>query len=220
LATENLEIRQPRNGYRYGADPFLLAAAITLQPGETLLDIGTGVGIIPLLLARRFPAAEALTGIEIQPSLAALARENVRQNGLQHRVSIITGDIRQATARQLPPGSFSLVTVNPPFYPTNGGRLNPDPEKAIARHELMLDLPAVCLAARRLLRPQGRLAVIFPAGRMPELIDRLRETGLEPKQLTCVHHAADTPAERIIVTARKDGRPGLEITPPRFSARH
>ncbi|MBN2232827.1 MAG: methyltransferase [Deltaproteobacteria bacterium] len=214
LAAENLEISQPRTGYRYGADPFLLAAEVNLRPGQTLLDIGTGVGIIPLLLARRFPAAGPFTGIEIQAAPAALARENVRQNGLQDRIRIVTGDIRRPLDDHLPPGTFALITANPPYYPQDRGRLNPCPEKAVARHELTLDLPALCRAARRLLASGGILAIIFPAGRLPELLQRLRETDLEPKRLRCVHGASAAPADRVIVTAKKGGRPGLEIAPP------
>ncbi len=210
-----LTIQQPKHGYRYNLEPFILAEFVDLEKGEAVLDLGTGVGIIPLLLARRFPAAGNITGIEIQPELAEIARLNVENNGLQQQVAIVQNDYRHC--RQIaPPSSFSTVIANPPYYPRQQGRLNNCRQKAIARHEITTDLESLVNAAAFFLKPGGRFVVSYPAERLPALINACQRRKLTPKNLQCVHSRASEPAELILLAARQNGNEGLQITAPLY----
>jgi tRNA1Val (adenine37-N6)-methyltransferase len=218
--TENLpdfklSIQQPKHGYRYNLEPFILADFIDLEKGESVLDLGTGVGIIPLLLARQFPAVGKCTGIEIQPELAEIARRNVKINSLQQQITIIQGDYR--LHRQLaPPSSFSTVIANPPYYPQQQGRLNNCRQKAIARHEITTDLDSLVDAAAFFIKPGGRFVASYPAERLPTLINACQRRKLTPKYLQCVHSQPSEPAELILLAARQNGNKGLQITAPRY----
>jgi len=211
----NLSIQQPKHGYRYNLEPFILADFVDLEKGETVLDLGTGVGIIPLLLARRFPGAGQYTGIEIQPQLAEIAEHNVKNNGLQQQITVIQGDYR--LHHQLaPPSSFSTVIANPPYYPQHQGRLNNCRQKAIARHEITTDLDSVVDAAAFFLEPGGCFVASYPAERLPALISTCQRRKLTPKHLQCVHSRASEPAELVLLAARQNGNEGLQITAPLY----
>jgi len=210
-----LSIQQPRHGYRYNMDPFILADFVTLENGETAIDLGTGVGIIPLLLARRFPEAVQFKGVEIQPELANIASGNVNQNDLQERITIIQGDYRNY--REIaPPSSFSTVIANPPYYPQHRGRLNNCRQKAIARHEITTNLDILIEAAAFFLKPGGRLFVSYPAERLPSILTACNNRKLTPKKLQCLHSQPTQSAELILLLARQNGKEGLQVTPPRF----
>ncbi|MBN2332027.1 MAG: methyltransferase [Deltaproteobacteria bacterium] len=214
LPAEQLSIQQPKSGYRYNMDPFLLADAVTLETGTNVLDLGTGVGVIPLLLARRFPSAGPFTGIEIQPELANLAQNNTILNKLQNRITIHHGDYR-FSQNIAPPASFATVITNPPYYQKQQGRLNQCRQKAIARHEITTDLTSLATTSAYFLKPNGRIFVIYPAERLSSLLAAFTKQKLIPKQLQCIHPRPDEPAELVILTARKNGREGLEIAAPR-----
>lgn len=215
LPAFQLSIRQPRHGYRYNMEPFLLVDFITLGKEETILDLGTGVGIIPLLLARRFPETGPFTGVEIQPQLAELAHDNVTRNNLQQHISIIQGDYRNH--REIAaPSSFSTVIANPPYYPQDRGRLNNCRQKTIARHEITTTLQSLIEAAAFFLQPGGRFFVSYPAERLPAIITTCQRQKLMPKKLQCLHSQSKQAAELILLMARQNGKEGLEIAAPRF----
>src|SRR5262245_53489747 len=134
LGTWQLTLHQAPHGYRFALDAFLLADFVPATTTDLLIDLGTGCGVVALLLARRLPQVR-LVGLELQRSLAILAQQNVVCNSLEHRVAIVQGDIRQVPAL-FPAGIFGTVVCNPPYRAVGNGRLNPNPEKAIARHEL------------------------------------------------------------------------------------
>lgn len=207
-----LWVLQKQRGYRFSIDAVLLAGLTELRPGDRVVDLGTGCGIIPLILACRFPQA-SFVGVESQPTLADLARRNVRLNGLDDRVAILPIAM-QEVAQHLPPASCQVVVSNPPYRPLGAGRLNPQDEKALARHEVQGSLAAVAQAARYLLPDKGRLAVIYPAWRTVHLLSLLRAHRLEPKTLRFIQARAHSPASLVWVEARHRGREEVQIPPP------
>lgn len=216
----NLEIEQPENGYRYNRDPFLLSQFIkdhrqqwkNLFAGESL-DLGTGVGILPLLLARDFPATR-FTGVEIQVELARLAAKNVTRNNLSHQIKIITADYLDRDQKAIFSGRFQTVICNPPYYPAQGGRLNQCPQKRLARHEIASNLKSLIRAAATFLTTRGLFIIIFPAERLIELTSHLKSQRLEPKYLQFIHPKNSDRAGSLLLSARKNGAPGVIIENP------
>ncbi|MCD6292980.1 MAG: methyltransferase [Deltaproteobacteria bacterium] len=218
----DIAIEQPKSGYRYNQDPFILTRFIiehrelwrTQFPGECL-DLGTGVGIIPMLMARDFPTTR-FTGIEIQSELAALAIANIKRNRLNEQIEIISADYRDLSENNDFKNRFKVVVCNPPYYPADDGRLNLCPQKRRARHELSGNLESLTLAAARFLAPKGIFILIFPAERLIELITCLRSVKLEPKRLQFIHPHNSDRAGMFILAAGKDGAPGIIIENPQM----
>lgn len=206
----SLTVLQPAAGYRFSVDAVLLAGYAGTAP--RILDLGCGCGIISLLQARR--DAQALCyGVEIQPELAFLARRNILINGLDDRITIIQQDMQTLAPNQIG-GPLTLVVSNPPFYALGSGRCNPNNMRAYARHEVLITLPGLLAAARRLLVKHGHLALVYATTRLAELFDRMREYDLEPCHLRLVHPHPQAPARLALVTGRKQGHTGLTIAPP------
>jgi tRNA1Val (adenine37-N6)-methyltransferase len=209
---DKLFIFQKKQGYRFSLDSVLLAGLTTLRHGNRVIDLGTGCGIVSLLLACRFPDC-TLVGVESQSSLASLAARNVLVNGLTGRVEILAGEM-QNLHRHFPSESFDVVVSNPPYRPLGSGRVNPLTERAIARHELHGSLEAVALTTNYLLPPGGRLALIYPAWRLIHLCSSLRSNSLEPKTLRFIHSRTEEEAKLVWVEARKGGREDVKVLPP------
>jgi tRNA1Val (adenine37-N6)-methyltransferase len=207
-----LLVEQPRRGYRFSVDALLLAAFFRPAGCRSLVDLGTGCGIIPLILAHRHPRL-AITAIEIQPALAAIAAANVRRNGMEDRITVLSGDLRELAATGAG-GPFDAAAANPPYRRASSGRINPDTERALARHEIALTLPELVRAAAALLRNGGRFATIYPAERLTELLGCMGGQRLEPKRLQAVHSRRSSPAKLILVEGVKGARPGIAISAP------
>ncbi|MBR9980309.1 MAG: tRNA1(Val) (adenine(37)-N6)-methyltransferase [Desulfatitalea sp.] len=207
-----LIVHQLRNGYRFSIDAVLLAATITPRPGDRMLDLGTGCGVISLIVAFRHPTVQ-IHAVEIQESLADLARTNIAANHLDQRISLSQADMRHLPAGQVG-APFDWVVSNPPYRASCTGRVNPDNQKALARHEIMLDVTQLIATAKRMLRTGGRLATIFPAARAVDLLWQMRSAGLEPKWLQAVHSREGEEARLLMVHAIKAARPGLIWAPP------
>ena len=212
LRLGDLKIIQKRDGYRFSLDPILLCGFASFAGVEAAVDLGTGSGVIPLLLARR-SAAIRIVGVELQAGLADRARRSVALNGLAERVEIVEGDLRQV-AGQLGAGSFDLVLSNPPFRQGGSGKIAPEAERAAARHELAGGLADFLKAAALLLRPGGRCCLIYLADRLTDLLLELRRAGLEPKRLRMVQSRAGEGARLALVEARRGGRPGMVVEAP------
>lgn len=208
-----LRVFQEKDGYRFSIDAVLLAGFVWLRKGERIIDLGTGVGIIPLILGKRWEGAEQIVGIEIQAGLTELAQRNVLINGFEGLIHIVQGDIRRVEDA-FPPAAFDVVVTNPPYYRVSSGRINPYPPKAIARHEVMCTIDAVLRAARYLLKEGGRIFIIYPAQRAVTLLDKLRSATLEPKTLRWVHSREGEEAAFILVEAYKGGGEGVKVLPP------
>lgn len=205
-------MKQPLSGYRYTIDPVLLAHFILPKPGDRIMDLGTGSGIIPLILAHRHPDVH-VWGIEIQDRLASLARLNILENSLEKRVAITWGDMTQPAnlpVRQ----SMDRVLSNPPYIPCQSGRLNPDEEKAIARHEIRITLLQVVSTASYLLKENGSLALILPFTRLDELTKTLESSGFKLQRLRRVLPFSGASPKRVLVEAVKDSGVVPATLPP------
>ena len=205
---------QHLNGYRFSQDSILLAHFFTPSPEENILDLGTGCGIIALILAYRWPSIH-LTGLEIQTDLLDLARSNVNRNNFADQVQVVGGDLREVQ-RLFASGSYDRVVCNPPYYRVGAARLNPDPEQAIARHELLASLSDIVKALDWLLVAGGRADFVYPADRTDELLDTLNSRGFSP---FCMREVFSYPAgscRLVLVEAVKGGRVDLEVKPPLY----
>ena len=191
-----------------------LVAGLGITAGMKVLDLGCGNGAIALLLAHQHPPLRVV-GLEIQPALASRALRGAQLNGLHDRVEIVEGDLRRVEAL-LPPTAFDLVLCNPPYREVGRGRLNPDPERSRAKHELLATLSDIAAAIRYALAPKGRACLIYHGSRLADLLTRLRAERLEPKLLRPVHSFPGADAELILVEARREGRPGLRMLAPLF----
>jgi tRNA1Val (adenine37-N6)-methyltransferase len=207
-----LKLYQRKRGYRFSLDSVLLADFATIRPGNRVIDLGTGNGVMPLILAYRYPSI-AVTGIEIQREMADRAERNVRLNGYEDRIAIGCIDISSATGHFMPE-SFDSVICNPPYRPASSGRLSPSGEKQIARHELKANLDDFVQVAAFLLKNKGRFACIHLGDRTVDLLTAMRDAAIEPKRLRVVHPFAAAKASMILVEAVKGGRSGLDVLPP------
>jgi tRNA1Val (adenine37-N6)-methyltransferase len=207
-----LRILQKKSGYRFSIDALLLAHFADPHPKDRIIDLGTGCGIMPLIIAFRKKTGK-IAGVEIQPSLADLARRNATLNRLSTRIKILEKDLRDLEGKNLG-GIFDLVLSNPPYRRIGAGRVNPCPEKALARHEFKATLQDVLRAAQYLLGKKGRLAMIYPASRAAELIQEMRQFHLEPKRLQFVHSYPKEEARLVMVEGFKEGRAQVRVLPP------
>ncbi len=205
-----LKLIQSRTGYRFSIDAVLLSEFATVKKGDRVVDLGIGCGIIPLVLLLTKPVGHVF-GLEIQPELARQAVRNAVINGFSDRMSVIRGDIRNLPVTA---SSADVVVCNPPYREMDSGRINPDLQKAIARHEILASLDDILDAARRILRARGRLAMVYPAERLVDLTGRMRSFGIEPKRLRIIYPAMDSDAKLALIEASLGGRKGLKILPP------
>jgi tRNA1Val (adenine37-N6)-methyltransferase len=191
---------QPARGFRSSLDPILLAAFVTPRFGR-FVDIGCGTGALAFLLAA---IDEMATGVavEIQPRLAALAGTGLIRNGFADRIQILRADARSACGQPpLTRGGFDLVVTNPPYRAVRDGVPSPDPERAQANHEVTLALDDWLDVAAALVHPAGRVAVVYPAARVPDLVSGLERRGLAPARLRLCHPRLDRPASRVLIEA-------------------
>jgi tRNA1(Val) A37 N6-methylase TrmN6 len=210
-----VRILQRARGYRFNLDPVLLAH-FAHASGRGLrgraMDLGTGSGIIPLLLARKFGTGD-LTGLELQPSLRRLAERNVELNAAQGRIRIVQGDLRKVRSI-FPAGAFSHVLCNPPYGRVHDGQLNPSVEKAVARHELCCSLDDVGAAAAYLLRDGGSLWLVYPAPRLMDLLGALADHRLAPRRFQLVYPFSDEKARLALLQAVKGRRNQITVCAP------
>lgn len=208
----NVQIYQPAKGYRFSIDAVLLAATPHPKPGDIIMDIGTGCGVIPILMAYKHPKIRAF-GIEMQPDLAKIAEKNVGANQMQNRITIINQDIRLLKSK-MTHGPVDWVVSNPPYRPANSGRVNPHPERASARHEINLNLKELMQTTKRFLRTGGRFVIVYPSERLVDLFYEMRLAGIEPKWIQNVHSRMDESAKLVLVQGMMRGNPGLKILAP------
>ena len=213
-------IIQNSGAFCFGMDAVLLSGFCVVRKGEVCVDLGTGTGIIPILLEAK-TEGRLFYGIEIQEEMADMASRSVRMNGQEEKVKILRGDIRSFTGNAasgnaasgdgaMDPvlsgliGRADVVTSNPPYMKNQHGLKNPDDSKAIARHEVMCTLRDVCTAAARLLKSGGRFYLVHRPQRLPEIISELRAVKLEPKRIKPVYPFADREANMILIEAVRD----------------
>jgi tRNA1Val (adenine37-N6)-methyltransferase len=205
-----LRLIQSRNGYRFSIDAIFLSGFVTAREEDVVVDLGTGCGIIPLILLTKRTINIAF-GLEIQDELAVQAARNARLNGFEARMKVVMGDLKRLPFHE---NSADVVICNPPYRKITSGRLNPDLRKAIARHEVLASLDDILGAANRLLRPKGRFATIYPCARLADILCRLSRFNLEAKRLQIIYPSLQSEAKLALIEACSGGRRGLVIEPP------
>lgn len=204
-------IQNPEN-FCYGVDAVLLSGFARVKPGERVLDLGTGTGIIPILLKAKTPG-EHFTGLEIQEESAEMARRSVAYNHLEDAVTIQTGDIREAAAI-FGRASFSVVTCNPPYMTGSHGLVNPHLPKAIARHEVLCTLEDVIAQASRVLEPRGRFYMVHRPFRLAEIMGTMMKYKLEPKRMRLVYPYVDKEPNMVLIEGLLGGNPRITVEKP------
>ncbi len=212
LQRNGYRIIQKKKGFCFGMDAVLLSGFAQVKEGEVALDLGTGTGIIPILLEAK-TQGKHFTGLEIQEEMAEMADRSVRLNHLEDRVDIVRGDIREAS-RLFGKASFDVVTSNPPYMNDNHGLKNPDLPKAIARHEVLCTLDDVCREASLLLKSGGRFYMVHRPHRLAEIITTLKAYKLEPKRMKLVHPFVDKEANMVLIEAVRGGRSMMKVEAP------
>lgn len=212
LQRNGYRIIQKKKGFCFGMDAVLLSGFAQVKEGEVAVDLGTGTGIIPILLEAK-TNGKHFTGLEIQEEVAEMAGRSVRLNQLEDRVDIVRGDIKEAS-RLFGKASFDVVTSNPPYMNDNHGLKNPDLPKAIARHEVFCTLDDVCREASLLLKSGGRFYMVHRPHRLVEIITALKTYKLEPKRMKLVHPFADKEANMVLIEAVRGGKSMMKVEAP------
>ena len=207
-----IRVKQHQNGYRFSLDSVLLAYQAAPRSGDIVLDLGTGCGIIALIMAYRHPGI-TVYAVEVQEELVQLANFNVKDNHFENRITVVDADLKTIKP-DMTSGPVDLVVCNPPYRRAGSGRINPDHQRAVARHEIKANLQDIIVAANRVLKTAGRFATIYPAERTADILCQMRTDKIEPKLIRAIHSAHRSEAKLILVEGIKDGNPGLIIGPP------
>lgn len=212
LGRGSLFVLQKRESFRFGMDSVLLAwFAASRRAARRVADLGTGCGVLPLLLSARLPEA-VFDAIEIQPALADMASRSVLYNALESRIRVHRADLRDAPSL-LGHGAVDLVVSNPPYGKPGGSVLNPDPSRRLARHEIDCTIVDICKSASALLMNGRGFATIFPAPRLPELFDAMKGAAIEPKRIRLVSPREGEAPNLALVEGVKLARPSLHFLP-------
>ena len=212
LELKGLKIIQDPSKFCFGIDAVLLSAFAKVKPGENVVDIGTGTGIIPLLLSAKTDA-KYIKAVEIQPDMADMAKRSVLYNNLQDRIEIICNDIKRADSF-IKKSSVDVVVSNPPYIKSSHAIINPKDSLSLARHEIACTLEDILSAASNMLKYHGRFYMIHKAHRLTEIVCKMREYKLELKRLRSIHPFADKPAKMVLIEGVKQANPWLDIDPP------
>ena len=225
---KNVEIKEfervddlHRNGYMliqdpkrfcFGVDAVLLSGFAKAAKGDKVLDLGTGTGVIPILMEAKTNAAH-FTGLEIQEESAEMAQRSVALNGLEDKIDIVCGDIKEAD-KLFKAASFDVITTNPPYMNTGGGIQNDFSPKAIARHEVLCTLDDIARVSSRLLKFGGKLYMVHRPHRITDILCTLRQYKLEPKVIRFVHSYQGKEPVMVLVEAARSGKPMTKVLPP------
>lgn len=212
LQIGGLELIQNPSGFCFGVDAVFLSDFVKVKPGETVLDLGTGNGIIPILLSAK-TGGKKFTGLEIQGNTADMARRSVAYNHLEDRIEIVTGDIKEA-AEIFKPAFFDVITTNPPYMLSQHGLRNPDDAKAIARHEVLCTLDDILRESMRLLQDKGRFYMIHRPFRLTEIMIKMNHYKIEPKRIQFIHPYIDKEPVLVLIEGVRGARSRVTVEPP------
>ncbi|MCI9446663.1 MAG: tRNA1(Val) (adenine(37)-N6)-methyltransferase [Lachnospiraceae bacterium] len=210
-----------RNGYFiiqnpekfcFGMDAVLLSGFARVKRKETVLDLGTGTGIIPILLEAKTEGAH-FTGLEIQPDSADMAERSVCYNHLEDKITIEIGNIKDASSK-FGASSFHVVTTNPPYMTGQHGLTNPNEAKAIARHEILCTLEEIIRESAKVLKPQGRFYMVHRPFRLAEIMHLMHQYGLEPKRMQLVYPFVDKEPNMVLIEGLRGGNPRITVEKP------
>ena len=219
LQLNGLQIIQDPKRFCFGMDAVLLSDFVKVRTGEKVLDLGTGTGILPMLLAGK-TKGQHFTGLEIQPESAEMARRSVAYNHLEEKIEIVTGDIKEA-GRLFQPAFFDVITVNPPYMADQCGIQNPQDAKAIARHEILCNLEDIFRESKKLLpEGKGRFYMVHRPVRLAEILLKMSQSHIEPKRIQLVHPYVDKEPVMVLIEGRSGARPGVRIEPPLILHEH
>lgn len=214
LQYKGLKIIQKDKAFRFGLDAVLLANFVDVKKGSSVIDLGTGTGIISILLAEKTEAA-SIVGLEIQEEIAEMAQRSVKMNCLEDRVKIVCGDIKDSVDL-FGASSFDAVVSNPPYMNQGGGIINISDTKAIARHEILCTLEDVIRSASKLLVPGGQFAMVHRPDRLADIIWLMRNFTIEPKYIRFVHPSPYRKANLLLIKGTRQGRPQLKMMEPLY----
>ena len=212
LQRNGLKIIQKTDGFCFGMDAVLLSGFAHVKRGEKVLDMGTGTGIIPLLLSAK-TQGEHFTALEIQKEIAEMAARSVAMNHLEDKIEIVNGDIKEAS-RIFGGASFDVVTTNPPYMNDAHGLKNPTEVKAISRHEVLCTLDDVVREGAKVLKSGGRMYMVHRPHRLIEIITVMKQYKMEPKRMCMVHPFKDKEANMVLIEAVKGGGSWLKMEAP------
>ncbi len=212
LQINGRRIIQSPDRFCFGMDAVLLSGFAKVKKGESVLDLGTGTGILPILLDAKTEGGH-FTGLEIQPESADMARRSVILNNRQDKIDIVTGDIKNAL-NIFGAASFDVIVTNPPYMNQNHGITNPESPKAIARHELLCSLEDVIRQTGSLLKVNGRMYMVHRPFRLPDIMELMNECGIEPKKMRFVHPYVDREPSMVLIEGVRGGNRRLTVEKP------
>ena len=212
LQLNGLELIQDPKKFCFGVDAVFLSDFVRVRPGENVLDLGTGNGIIPVLLSAKTEARH-ITGLEIQADTAEMARRSVAHNHLEDRIDIVTGDIKEA-AELFKPAFFDVITTNPPYMLADHGMRNLDDAKAIARHEVLCSLDDILRESMRLMQDKSRFYMIHRPFRLTEIMIKMHQYKIEPKRIRFVHPYIDKEPAMVLIEGVRGAKPRVTVEPP------
>lgn len=209
LIPDELKIIQNDDFFKFGTDSVLLANYVEVKNNDKIIDLGSGSGVIPLLLAYK-NNPDIIYGIELQSPLVEMSRRSVKLNGLEDKIEIVAGDIKEVMSH-FTDNEFDTVVTNPPYRTTDSGKITQNKYKAIARHEIEIDIKEIIDNTVRLLRAGGKFYLVHLTKRLPQIFYFLKEKNLEPKEMRLIQSRANKDPDRFILKAVMDGKPGFKI---------
>ena len=212
LQIKGYEIIQSPGRFCFGMDAVLLSSYAKVRKRELALDLGTGTGILPILLEAK-NEGEHYTGLEIQEESSDMARRSVSHNGLEDKIDIVTGDIKEASGI-FGAASFHVITTNPPYMIGEHGLKNENEALYIARHEALCTLDDILRESARLLKPKGRFYMVHRPFRLPEILAKMSAYGIEPKRMRLVYPHIDKEPNMVLLEGLRGGRPRMQVEPP------
>lgn len=212
LHRNGYKIIQDKGRFCFGMDAVLLSGFARVKPGEKVLDLGTGTGIIPILLEAKTDG-EHFTGLEIQPESADMASRSVAYNDLQDKIDIVVGDIKDASQR-FGASSFDVITTNPPYMIGQHGIKNDQDAKAIARHEILCDLVDILRESAKMLKPSGRFYMVHRPFRLAEIFSKMIEYRIEPKRMQLVYPFVDKEPNMVLIEGLRGGKSRITVEKP------
>lgn len=212
LQLKGLEIIQNKNKFKFGTDAVLLSDFAKIKSGGRCIDLGTGTGILPLLISAKYKPMEII-GLEIQPEFCEMAKRSILHNGLSNLIKIVNGDIKNIK-KLFVKESFENVISNPPYMKAGSGFQSEDESIAVSRHEIMCAIDDIAEASEYLLKDKGILSMVHRPNRLVDVLSALREHSMEPKTIRFVHPYAGKAPNLFLINAQKNSQPFLKIEDP------
>ena len=207
---EDVRIIQPKKGHRFTTASVLLARLSTPKKYAKVLELGTGCGIVSIILSKRMPSLR-ITAVEIQEEMANLAERNVKLNDIEPRISVLNRDIKELS-KSLPSAHFDYIVTNPPYRPPASGRTSPDRKRAISNHEFSVTINDIMKVSQHLLKVRGRISLIYTADRLVDLFSAMRKYRIEPKEMRCILTKENGGIRLVWVEGVREGKPELNIS--------